>query len=138
MRPDEPRTTQIIKYIHTQYEIYAHISSPCNVYHGFRELHCSDNMLSFNCSTWTPVPKHIQNGSEEGILPAAVVSGAPMELQARTVRYVISLVVKVGTRPNQPCLMFGETPCIMLGFIPSQLHPPFTKPYPTPTLKQKY
>ncbi|KAL0471370.1 NADH:ubiquinone oxidoreductase [Neurospora intermedia] len=37
-------------------------------------------------STWTPVPKHIQNGSEEGILSAAVVSGAPMELQARTVR----------------------------------------------------
>lgn len=29
------------------------------------------------------------NGSEEGdVLPAAVLSGAPIELQARTVRYV--------------------------------------------------
>ncbi|VUC20151.1 unnamed protein product [Clonostachys rosea] len=37
-------------------------------------------------STFTPVPKRIQDGSEEGILPAAVMSGAPRELQARTVR----------------------------------------------------
>jgi len=30
------------------------------------------------------------NGSEEGdVLPAAVLSGAPIELEARTVRYVI-------------------------------------------------
>ncbi|PHH63730.1 hypothetical protein CDD81_5495 [Ophiocordyceps australis] len=36
-------------------------------------------------STFTPVPKRIQEGTED-ILPAAVVSGAPMELQARTVR----------------------------------------------------
>jgi NADH dehydrogenase (ubiquinone) Fe-S protein 4 len=34
------------------------------------------------------VPKHIQDGSEETtFVPAAIVSGAPMELQARTVRY---------------------------------------------------
>ncbi|KAJ4385870.1 ndufs4 NADH dehydrogenase Fe-S protein subunit, partial [Neurospora sp. IMI 360204] len=45
-----------------------------------------DVPIDIATSTWTPVPKHIQNGSEEGILPAAVVSGAPMELQARTVR----------------------------------------------------
>lgn len=37
--------------------------------------------------TYTPVPKHIQDGSEN-ILPAATVSGAPMELQGRTVRLV--------------------------------------------------
>lgn len=38
-------------------------------------------------STFTPVPKRVLNGSEEGeALPAAVLSGAPMELQARTVR----------------------------------------------------
>ncbi|KAK4125423.1 hypothetical protein N657DRAFT_642142 [Parathielavia appendiculata] len=37
-------------------------------------------------STFTPVPKRVQDGSEEGILPAAVISGAPIELQARTVR----------------------------------------------------
>ncbi|KAJ6443135.1 NADH-ubiquinone oxidoreductase subunit [Purpureocillium lavendulum] len=36
-------------------------------------------------STFSPVPKAIQDGSED-ILPAAVISGAPMELQARTVR----------------------------------------------------
>jgi len=37
-------------------------------------------------STFTPVPKKVQDGSEEEILPAAVLSGAPLELQARTVR----------------------------------------------------
>ncbi|KAF5127917.1 NADH-ubiquinone oxidoreductase subunit, mitochondrial [Metarhizium anisopliae] len=36
-------------------------------------------------STFTPVPCRVQDGSED-ILPAAVLSGAPMELQARTVR----------------------------------------------------
>ncbi|KAF5004548.1 hypothetical protein FDECE_8960 [Fusarium decemcellulare] len=36
-------------------------------------------------STYTPVPKSVQDGSEE-ILPASVISGAPMELQSRTVR----------------------------------------------------
>ncbi|GAB0133409.1 NADH:ubiquinone oxidoreductase 21kD subunit [Epichloe bromicola] len=36
-------------------------------------------------STFTPVPNRVQDGSED-ILPAAVLSGAPMELQARTVR----------------------------------------------------
>ncbi|RMJ10152.1 NADH-ubiquinone oxidoreductase 21 kDa subunit, mitochondrial [Fusarium euwallaceae] len=36
-------------------------------------------------STYTPVPKSLQEGTEE-ILPAATISGAPMELQARTVR----------------------------------------------------
>ncbi|KAK5998116.1 Complex I-21kD [Cladobotryum mycophilum] len=36
-------------------------------------------------STFTPVPKRIQDGSEE-IHPAATISGAPLELQARTVR----------------------------------------------------
>ncbi|KAH7322951.1 ETC complex I subunit conserved region-domain-containing protein [Stachybotrys elegans] len=37
-------------------------------------------------STFTPVPKRIQDGSEDIDLPAATISGAPMELQARTVR----------------------------------------------------
>lgn len=38
-------------------------------------------------STFTPVPKRLLDGSEPGVaLPAAVLSGAPMELQARTVR----------------------------------------------------
>ncbi|RDA92177.1 hypothetical protein CP533_5623 [Ophiocordyceps camponoti-saundersi (nom. inval.)] len=36
-------------------------------------------------STFSPVPKQVQEGSED-VLPAAMISGAPMELQARTVR----------------------------------------------------
>ncbi|KAI0165015.1 putative NADH-ubiquinone oxidoreductase 18 kDa subunit [Xylariaceae sp. FL1272] len=38
-------------------------------------------------STFTPVPKRVMDGSEDtDILPAAVLSKAPIELQARTVR----------------------------------------------------
>ncbi|KAH7035649.1 ETC complex I subunit conserved region-domain-containing protein [Microdochium trichocladiopsis] len=38
-------------------------------------------------STFTPVPKRVMDGSEDvDSLPAAVLSGAPIELQARTVR----------------------------------------------------
>lgn len=38
-------------------------------------------------STFTPVPKRVLDGSEPGVvLPAAVLSGAPVELQARQVR----------------------------------------------------
>ncbi|KAI3531255.1 hypothetical protein CSPX01_14309 [Colletotrichum filicis] len=38
-------------------------------------------------STFTPTPKKLQNGSEDvPFIQAAVISGAPMELQARTVR----------------------------------------------------
>ncbi|TVY47353.1 NADH-ubiquinone oxidoreductase 21 kDa subunit, mitochondrial [Lachnellula occidentalis] len=38
-------------------------------------------------SLFSPVPKRVMNGSEEGdVLPAAVLSGAPLELEARTVR----------------------------------------------------
>ncbi|KAI1854976.1 hypothetical protein JX265_012331 [Neoarthrinium moseri] len=38
-------------------------------------------------STYTPVPKRVMDGSEDTeVLPAAVLSGAPVELQARTVR----------------------------------------------------
>ncbi|KAI1261067.1 putative NADH-ubiquinone oxidoreductase 18 kDa subunit [Xylariaceae sp. FL1019] len=38
-------------------------------------------------STFTPVPKRVMDGSEDtDVLPAAVLSKAPIELQARTVR----------------------------------------------------
>ena len=38
-------------------------------------------------STFTLVPKRVLDGSEPtDVLPAAIISGAPMELQARTVR----------------------------------------------------
>lgn len=46
----------------------------------------TDILLTRSCSTFTPVPTRVQDGSED-ILPAAVLSGAPLELQARTVRY---------------------------------------------------
>ena len=42
--------------------------------------------------TFSPVPKRVMNGSEDtDVLPAAVLSGAPIELEARTVRYVLAL-----------------------------------------------
>ncbi|KAK4130518.1 hypothetical protein BT67DRAFT_445576 [Trichocladium antarcticum] len=50
-------------------------------------------------STFTPVPKRIQNGSEEDVLPAAVVSGVPLELQARTVRIY---------KPAKPATQSGD------------------------------
>ncbi|KAG9238491.1 ETC complex I subunit conserved region-domain-containing protein [Amylocarpus encephaloides] len=38
-------------------------------------------------SLFSPIPKRVMNGSEEGVvLPAAVLSGAPIELEARNVR----------------------------------------------------
>ncbi|KAL8382608.1 hypothetical protein RB595_006404 [Gaeumannomyces hyphopodioides] len=50
-------------------------------------------------STFTPVPKRIQDGSEPtDVLPAAVISGAPMELQARTVRIY---------KPSKPATQSG-------------------------------
>lgn len=51
----------------------------------------SDTVILISASrTFTPVPKRVMDGSEDtDILAAAVLSGAPMELQARTVRYVL-------------------------------------------------
>jgi NADH dehydrogenase (ubiquinone) Fe-S protein 4 len=47
--------------------------------------------------TFSPIPKRVMNGSEEGdVLPAAVLSGAPIELEARTVRYEESTLLKKG------------------------------------------
>ncbi|EXJ84223.1 NADH dehydrogenase (ubiquinone) Fe-S protein 4 [Capronia epimyces CBS 606.96] len=43
--------------------------------------------VDFATSLYSPVPKRVMNGSEPGeITPAAVLSGAPVDLQARTVR----------------------------------------------------
>lgn len=40
-------------------------------------------------STFSPVPLRVMDGSEPGpTTPAAVLSGAPVDLQARTVRFV--------------------------------------------------
>lgn len=44
--------------------------------------------IDHGTSTYSPVPKRVMNGSEPGeTTPAAVLSGAPVDLQARTVRY---------------------------------------------------
>ncbi|KAL2177566.1 ETC complex I subunit conserved region-domain-containing protein [Thermothelomyces heterothallicus CBS 202.75] len=50
-------------------------------------------------NTFTPVPKHVQDGSEENVTPAGLLSGAPMELQARTVRIY---------KPSKPATQSGE------------------------------
>lgn len=43
--------------------------------------------IDHGTSQFSPVPKRVMNGSEPGgITPAAVLSGAPVDLQARTVR----------------------------------------------------
>lgn len=40
---------------------------------------------------FSPIPKRVIDGSEPGdITPAALLSGAPVDLQARTVRYATS------------------------------------------------
>lgn len=77
------------------------------------------------CSTFTPVPKRVMDGSEDhGVLPAAVLSGAPIELQARTVRYGIMKIILL-CYPIQ-----NKTPCLMKGIAstnpPSQLPSPET------------
>ncbi|KAI1336626.1 putative NADH-ubiquinone oxidoreductase 18 kDa subunit [Xylariaceae sp. FL0016] len=51
-------------------------------------------------STFTPVPKRVMDGSEDtDITPAAVLSGAPIELQARTVRIY---------QPSKPATQSGN------------------------------
>lgn len=43
--------------------------------------------LANGYSTFTPIPKRVMDGSEDTeLVSAAVLSGAPIELQARTVR----------------------------------------------------
>lgn len=43
--------------------------------------------VDFATGQYSPVPRRVQDGSEPGIaLSAAVLSGAPVDLQARTVR----------------------------------------------------
>ncbi|KAK0119607.1 NADH:ubiquinone oxidoreductase 21kD subunit [Cadophora gregata] len=51
-------------------------------------------------SQFSPVPKRVMNGSEAGeVLSAAVLSGAPIELEARTVRIY---------RPTKPATQSGD------------------------------
>ncbi|RDW80840.1 putative NADH-ubiquinone oxidoreductase subunit 2 [Coleophoma crateriformis] len=51
-------------------------------------------------SLFTPIPKRVMNGSEDtDVLAAAVLSGAPIELQARTVRIY---------KPAKPATQSGD------------------------------
>jgi NADH dehydrogenase (ubiquinone) Fe-S protein 4 len=46
------------------------------------------NLLRY--STYSPIPKRVMDGSEPGqVVPGAILSGAPVELQARQVRSVL-------------------------------------------------
>ena len=46
---------------------------------------CIDLTVQF--SQFSPIPKRVMDGSEPGdLVAAAVISGAPVEMQARTVR----------------------------------------------------
>jgi NADH dehydrogenase (ubiquinone) Fe-S protein 4 len=76
-------------------------------------VHCVQlsNLCSTNYSTFTPVPKQVQNGSEENVLPAGLISGAPIELQARTVRYV-------SVPATSPFLLHFHHP-LAPGFLPT-------------------
>ena len=43
--------------------------------------------IDHGTSTYSPVPKRVMDGSEPSeVTPAAILSGAPVDLQARTVR----------------------------------------------------
>jgi len=45
--------------------------------------------VDYRTSTFSPIPRRVMNGSEPGeSVAAAVLSGAPVDLQARTVRYI--------------------------------------------------
>lgn len=56
--------------------------------------------VDYRTSTFSPVPKRVMNGSEPGeTLAAAVLSGAPTDLQARTVRIY---------RPTKPATQSGD------------------------------
>lgn len=44
-------------------------------------------VVDHGTSLYSPTPRRVQDGSEPGdVVPAAVLSGAPIDLQARTVR----------------------------------------------------
>ncbi|KAL4771659.1 ETC complex I subunit conserved region-domain-containing protein [Aspergillus nidulans var. acristatus] len=59
-----------------------------------------DATVDHGTSKFSPVPKRVMDGSEPGeTVPAAVLSGAPTDLQARTVRIF---------RPSKPATQSGE------------------------------
>ncbi|KAL4786782.1 ETC complex I subunit conserved region-domain-containing protein [Aspergillus varians] len=59
-----------------------------------------DATIDHGTSKFSPIPKRVMDGSEPGeTVPAAVLSGAPTDLQARTVRIF---------RPSKPASQSGD------------------------------
>lgn len=57
-----------------------------NTYHPEHQPDYSA-VVDHGTSLYSPTPRRVQDGSEPGnVVPAAVLSGAPIDLQARTVR----------------------------------------------------
>ncbi|KAK7715795.1 ndufs4 NADH dehydrogenase Fe-S protein subunit [Botryosphaeria dothidea] len=57
-------------------------------------------VVDYRTSTFSPIPKRVMDGSEPGqAVPAAVLSGAPVDLQARTVRIF---------KPAKPATQSGD------------------------------
>ena len=61
----------------------SYISKPLLAFFRFSVL-AANRVVHFR--TFSPVPKRVINGSEPGVLAAALTSGAPTDLQGRTVR----------------------------------------------------
>ncbi|KXL50045.1 hypothetical protein M433DRAFT_103374 [Acidomyces richmondensis BFW] len=56
--------------------------------------------IDYRTSSFSPIPTRVMDGSEPGLnTPAAVLSGAPVDLQARTVRIY---------RPAKPATQSGD------------------------------
>jgi hypothetical protein len=56
-----------------------------------KETRCRQETRCTDCGPrqFSPVPKRVMDGSEPGeVVAAAVLSGAPTDLEARTVRYI--------------------------------------------------
>ncbi|KAL9622103.1 MAG: hypothetical protein Q9160_003446 [Pyrenula sp. 1 TL-2023] len=66
-----------------------------------------DAPIDHGTSSFSPVPKRVMDGSEPGdVTAAAVLSGAPIDLQARTVRSVYPVIGLPGTYQDAYCSIF--------------------------------
>lgn len=73
-------------------------------------MHAHTLLIVTSISLFSPVPKRVMDGSEPSeVVAAAVLSGAPTDLQARTVRY----------RSTRPWFPIDDT-YSLLTFVPSQ------------------
>lgn len=80
------------------------LSIPAQERRGNRHRRRNQALAYPDISSFSPVPMRIMDGSEPGdTLPAAVVSGAPTDLQARTVRYaLLPSFDSIRARPLEP------------------------------------